>query len=325
MRPDRAGFGGPAVRVRLGLVGCGRLAEVGYVPAFRLARGVRLAAVADLDLSRCRGIAPGVPAYATVQGLVESGNVDGLIVSTPSSSHLTVATCAAQSKIPVLVEKPPGVDLKTAEALLNLTPPPWIGFNRRFAPDIAALKSAATGKAMSMRLELHYRRTTWRPFEMRDDALLDLGPHLIDLARWLTEAEIRSVRARVLKPHCAECELDLERGHAVISCSTNRPYMELVQIHDDQGRRLGMSVQGGVIAGLLARIVRPRENPLVSSLVRELEAFGAAVAGDGSGCLATAWDGAVVMSVMDAVRQSAANGGIAWPVPRVDRGTGACA
>jgi hypothetical protein len=42
------------------------------------------------------------------------------------------------------------------------------------------------------RLELHYRRTTWKPFNMHDDSLLGLGPHLMI---WLDGClEARSLR-----------------------------------------------------------------------------------------------------------------------------------
>ena len=65
-------------------------------------------------------------------------------------------------------------------------------------------------QGVQVRLELHYRRTTWKPFDMHDDALLDLGPHLIDLARWLTESEVRSARTLSLMEQHAEFELEAD-------------------------------------------------------------------------------------------------------------------
>ena len=94
--------------VRIGLVGCGRLAEFGYIPAFRRAAGVVLAGLADVSPTRCSDLAPQVPAYKTVQDLIEGGGVDAIIVSTPTRYHLAGATAAAQAKLPALVEKPPG-------------------------------------------------------------------------------------------------------------------------------------------------------------------------------------------------------------------------
>ena len=59
--------------VRIGLVGCGRLAEFGYIPAFRRASRVALAGVADVNPHRCKQIAPEVPAYSTIQELIRAG------------------------------------------------------------------------------------------------------------------------------------------------------------------------------------------------------------------------------------------------------------
>ena len=50
--------------LRIGLIGGGRLAERGYLPALRAAHGVRLAALAELDRGRRTRMAEltGVPA-----------------------------------------------------------------------------------------------------------------------------------------------------------------------------------------------------------------------------------------------------------------------
>jgi predicted dehydrogenase len=185
-----------------------------------------------------------------------------------------------------------------------------LAFNRRFDLDIVWLKNSLPREGrLSIRLELHYRRNAWRPFEMRDDALLDLGPHLIDLVRWLTHSEIRSARAQSLQQQRAEFELELDRGNAVIVCSINTPYTELIQVHDDRGHAIETFTRGGLISGILARLKPSRENPLVSSLVGQLEAYGNAVRGRHHGELATASDGIAVMSVIEAVRGSALRGG----------------
>ena len=195
--------------------------------------------------------------------------------------------------------------------LRALEPAPWIGFNRRFEPSLIELKHAAyKAQGFQVRLELHYRRTTWKPFDMHDDALLDLGPHLIDLTRWLTGSEVRSVRTLSLKEQCAEFKLDLTRGRAVVVCSTNRPYRERMEITDENGRLLASHRRGGIVWGIIARLRPKGENPLVTSLIGELEAFARAVRGDSSGFLASAADGIAVMSVIEAVRSSATSGAV---------------
>lgn len=301
--------------VRIGLIGCGRVAEFGYLPAFRQARGVVLVGIADVNPSRCRALAPGVPAYGNIQSLIQAGGADAIVISVPTRFHLEYARCAAEAGLPSLVEKPPGVNVQEANELQTLRLAPWIAFNRRFEQGMTTLKQNIPNvPGFRLRLELHYRRTTWKPFDMQDDALLDLGPHLIDLARWLSESEVRSARTLSLKEQCAEFELELTRGRAVVSCSTNRPYRERMEITDADGCLCASHRRGGIVSGIMAKLRPKGENPLVSSLVGQLEAFGQAVRGASGGSLASAADGLAVMSAIEAVRRSAAERGAPVPV-----------
>jgi predicted dehydrogenase len=297
--------------VQMGLVGCGRLAEFGYIPALRRASGVALVGVADVDPVRCSRIAPGVPAYMTLQDLIGGGQAQAIIISTPTRCHLADATVAAQAKLPALVEKPPGMDLKEAQGLLKLHPRPWLAFNRRFDPEFANLKSRLPKQEThKIRLELCYRRRAWNPIDMHDDALLDLGPHLIDLVRWLTANEVISVQARTLTPHYVECELELENGQATIICCCNSPYREMVNAWSIDGRLLGTYRRGGIISGIFGKVFPERDSPLVRSLVRQLEAFTCAVQGlPLAEQLGSVDDGVKVMTIIEAVRSSACSGG----------------
>jgi predicted dehydrogenase len=294
----------------MGLVGCGRVAQAGYLPAFQRTSEAVLAGVADVNLSRCRDIAPGVPVYGGIRELIAAGLVDALIISTPTRCHLADATAASEANIPALLEKPPGVDLHEAEALCRLNPAPWIAFNRRFDPELTKLRSRMPlSGTPDMRLELHYRRAAWNPFDMRDDALLDLGPHLVDLARWLTRSDIESVRAVLITEQRAQFELELTRGRALVVCSTNRPYSERLDVGGMNGIAGFAYRRGGLLRGILARMIPTRDNPLVDSLVRQLDAFGLAVRRGSSEVLASALDGMAVMSAIEAIRRSAAEQG----------------
>src|SRR5437867_132971 len=297
--------------LRIGLVGCGRVAEFGYLPAFGQATAVKLAGVADVNQSRCKAIAAGVPAHESIRDLISAGGLDALVISTPTRFHLSGARCAAEAGLPALVEKPPGLNIGEATALQALNPPPWIAFNRRFEPGVARLKEALPRDgSLHLRLELYYRRNSWKSFDMQDDVLLDLGPHLIDLARWLTDSEILWARARSLNERQAEFELRLERGHASISCSNNRPHYECIEVKDTLGHLSGSYRRGGLLPAIVARLQSNRENPLVTSLVGQLEAFGRAVRGMPVGSpLAKASDGLAVMSAIEALRRSAAERG----------------
>jgi predicted dehydrogenase len=215
------------------------------------------------------------------------------------------------------VEKPPGLNAGEASAIHALNPAPWIAFNRRFEPGITRLKDTLSkDDGIHLQLELHYRRTAWKPFDMQDDALLDLGPHLIDLTRWLTDSEILWTRARSLNERHVEFEIGLERGRAAISCANNRPYRELIEVKDSRRGAGGFYRRGGLLSGIAAKFHPNRENPLVTPMIGQLEALGRAVRGMREGTfLATATDGLAVMSVIDAVRRSALQGGAECALP----------
>jgi predicted dehydrogenase len=296
--------------LRIGLVGCGRLAEVGYVPALQAAGGVHLAGLAEPDpirRARVAALAGGMPAFPHAAALLAAIPLDGLVLATPAAAHLADARIAAAAGIPVLVEKPPAPDRHQAAELAALTPTPWIGFNRRFDPGIAALRAATPGdEEREMFLELGYRRRGWGAHTVTDDALLDLGPHLIDLARWITRAEVTNVERAAVAPERAEFDLALGLDRARIRCAINRPYRERVEVRHWPGDALGHH-RGGLLAAVRGRLaVRPAPHPLVASLTAQLEAFARAVRSAPEPTLGRAADGLAVMAAIDAVRACAA-------------------
>lgn len=297
--------------LRVGLVGCGRLAEVGYVPALRTAAGVELAAVAEPDHARRTRIARlggQVPAFPDAATLVHEVGVDGLVLATPVDAHLADAEMAAAAGVAVLVEKPPAADRAEAARLAALTPTPWIAFNRRFEPASQRLRAALpTAADVVLELELRYRRGSWAAHAVADDALLDLGPHLIDLARWITGADVTQVRWASVTPHAAAFELALERGVARIRCATNRPHTERITVRH-RGAVLGAHRAGGFLRAIRGRVPgRRAPHPLTASLTAQLEAFARAVRGASEPTLGRAPDGVAVMAVVDAVRTCAAD------------------
>jgi len=297
--------------VRLGLVGCGRIAERGYVPAAGRAAGVRLTAVADTELGRCARAAPGVRDFGSAEELLAAGGVDAVVVATPVGSHLALARLAAAAGLRALVEKPPGVDAVEAAELAALVPAPSIGFNRRFDPALERLRASLPMSGhLDLWLTIRYRRSLWAPYDVRDDALLDLGPHVVDLARGFG-GEVTRVRALELSERRAALELDLERGHARVFGATDRAYREVFEARVD-GRPSGRYVCGGVAAAVRTRLRSRHAHPLVRSLAAQLESFADVVRSGDSERLATAADGVAAMVVLDAARASARAGDGSW-------------
>jgi myo-inositol 2-dehydrogenase/D-chiro-inositol 1-dehydrogenase len=293
--------------LRLGLIGCGRIAERGYLPALRDAQGVRLAAVADPVSMRCARIAPGVPSYASAAELLEAGAADALVLATPVAAHLSDARLASESDIPTLVEKPPARDAGEAAQLASLSPPPWIGFNRRFDPELAAIRTAleTTDERFELSLLICTRKSSWQSYDVDDDVLLDLGPHVVDLALWISGTEATAVSGSSDRQR-ATFELELgDRGVARIECVANRPYRERIVVRSG-GEPIARYERGGLLQGARAILGGSAvESPLVPSLTRQLESFARAVRGSVEPALGSAADGVRVMRVLDAARPRA--------------------
>lgn len=291
--------------LRLGIAGCGRQAERGHVPAAERADGVELVAVADADPSRCARAAPGIPAFDSVEALLRQP-LDAVVVATPTSDHLGTARLVAESGRPALVEKPPAPDAEQAAALAALGAPVWIGFNRRFDPDLEAIREGlADEPAVTLRLRLDFPVRLWRPHVAHDDALLNLGTHLIDMARWLLRSDVSRIRAAAVSPARASLELDLGPHRATLDCATNRFWREQVIAEGGSGS-LADHRRGGVARVGLAKLrLAPRDDGFVISLSRQLEELARETRGAGSGRLAGVADGVAALSVAEAARSAA--------------------
>jgi predicted dehydrogenase len=322
--------GGEGPPLRLAIAGCGRIAERGYVPAALAAEGVTIAGFADPDVSRMRqcvelweGESDGdADGFASAADLLRATPIDLLVVAAPAAHHLTLAGEAAAAGVRCLVEKPPAPDLATAERLAALDPPPFLAFNRRFLQGAELRDQIPAEGWLQLDLELRFRRDAWSAHESRDEALLDAGIHLIDLACHLTDSAPIAVRQAQIASERASLELELGRGRARIRCATDRSHRETVLVRDRSGSLLGRSEWGGMRSRLGRVFGQP--DPLASSLQRQLEALrdsapqlhhplhpaevgGGAVGGRRRGMrLASAADGIVAMSIVEAARRSAA-------------------
>ncbi len=262
----------------------------------------RLVSVADTDIDRC-DLAPAAARFEGSGQLVAAGGVDALIVATPVGAHLADARAAAAAGLPSLVEKPPAQDAAGARVLAWLQPSPRIAFNRRFDPRLRLVRDRLrSAGATHLTLTFHYRKAAWKAFVADDDVLLDVGPHLLDLSRWIIGSEIRRVRTARLGPKHCELELDLVRGGARLSCRSNRPYFEGIVVRDGAGSTVARWSRRG-----LGR--RWSNDDFVESIAAQLRAFCAAVRGAESAALATSADGVAVMEAIDAARRSATEDG----------------
>jgi predicted dehydrogenase len=241
--------------------------------------------------------------------MAAAAELDAAVIASPVAAHVDDARALAHAAVATLVEKPPAPDAVGARALAAIAPAPWVGFNRRFDPGARRLRgSMPRAVDLDVQVAIHYRRASWRPHSVHDDALLDLGPHLVDWATWVTQSAVVAVGDAVVEPDRAACTLTLTRGRAHLVAECNRPHRELIDVRDATGARLARHAVGGLAAGVRARLARS-PHPLVASLAAQLSEFAAAVRGEPMDSLATPEEAVAVMAVLDAARVSAAEHG----------------
>lgn len=296
---------GPASgQLRLGIIGCGLVVERGHLPALEGISELRLTAVCD-PMPERRRAAPGVRAYADLEEMLAGERLDAVLVSSPPELHLEHAEACSRRRIPTLVEKPPGTSTDEAARLASLQPEPFIGFNRRFA---AGLPVGTRAIADPVRVTAIFDAPPSDWGGIPPEPLLDLGCHLVDLARMVSGQW--PVRARSLPAESgrAEFELAMSGGARLLaSCGAAVRYREILDVRGLGGEARSWRWPEPVGRQIGSRLSR-RAGGLVGSWRAQLRALAAAVRGDSAGPLARAGEAVEVMAALDAVRESAHNG-----------------
>ena len=259
--------------------------------------------MADPAADRRVRLAPAVPGFDDVDALLASVELDLVVVATPPGMHETIAAAASAVGVPSLVEKPPAGDAAGAAALAALRPAPWIGFNRRFDPDVGRLRAMAIAtRATQVDVELSIDPLRWASFEGSPNALVDLGPHAADLACWTTGRSPRRVRSRAPDGASSSFVLELD-GQRRVSASRTGP-AGARRCAWARDRRPSISAVAGIVERARRALARA-PGPLVESLRAQLEAAGRAVRGEPADPrLASAAEGARVMAVLDAAARA---------------------
>ena len=197
--------------VRVGLVGSSGWSEFMYLQnlqGFEFGEIVALAARNETRLSEL-GKQYGITKLFTHwRELIESGEIDALIVATPDKHHKEITMAALEAGIPVMCEKPLAMNADDAGLMLDKAMDTGIINNVMFTwrnlplhKKIKELLDAGTvGEVyhFDIRFMMGWARKpeyVWRVDAREGNgAIGDLGVHDIDLTRWLL-GEITSVYA----------------------------------------------------------------------------------------------------------------------------------
>ncbi|TIP25879.1 MAG: gfo/Idh/MocA family oxidoreductase [Mesorhizobium sp.] len=195
-------------RFRLGLIGAGRMGQV-HLRASAESSLVEIAAVADpVDATRLSLSGRGIKTYEAAGDMLDAGEVDGVLIATPSKTHVdTVAEIAARG-LPILCEKPCGLTAQeartAAEVADRFNVHLQIGYWRRFVPELKRLRDELhAGLLGDLYLVSCFQWDEAPPGNSfratGGGAFIDMGVHEFDQLRWLTGQEPTNFRVAASK------------------------------------------------------------------------------------------------------------------------------
>lgn len=199
--------------MKIAVLGAGR---IGNVHASNVAAHskVELVAIADPFIENAIKLTEiyGGKAVKDPMELIEDDSIDGIVIATPTDTHVDLMLSAARKGKAVLCEKPVDLNLERAkiacEELKNLDAPVMIAFNRRFDPSASEIHQAIANGEIG---ELHQIMISSRDpgFASMDylrhsgGIFRDMTIHDFDMARWLLgeePIEVYASASRMLEP-----------------------------------------------------------------------------------------------------------------------------
>ncbi len=263
--------------LKIGVLGCGPIAQAAHLEACRKARNAELYAICDIadDLvARMAAIHQPRITYTNYDEMLADPELDAVIVATADYFHVSLCRKALAAGKHVLVEKPLGVTIEESEQLAKEVAQSklvlQVGNMKRFDPGIAfARKFIHEEMGGLLALKAWYGDTVYR-YEMTDNLqpliavsqqrkqvpggnpkadkrryyLMTHGSHLVNTARYLG-GEIDSVRAQLVEKYGAYCWLITANftngsvGQMDLTVAVRMDWNEGFQIYGEKGSVIG--------------------------------------------------------------------------------------
>lgn len=189
--------------LRIGIIGCGGIANGKHMPALKKQKDVQMVAFCDIIEERAVKAAkdygtPDAKTYTDYKELLEDKTIDVVHVCTPNKEHSFITIDALEAGKHVMCEKPMAKTYAEAKAMLDAAKRTGrkltIGYQNRHTPQALYVKQACDEGVLG---DIYYanaialrRRAvpTWGVFLNEDEQgggpLIDIGTHALDLTLW---------------------------------------------------------------------------------------------------------------------------------------------
>ncbi len=189
-------------KLRIGIIGCGGIANGKHMPALSKLKDVEMVAFCDIVEERAQKAAKeygaeGAQVFTDYRELLKL-DLDVVNVLTPNKSHSPITVDALEAGKHVMCEKPMAINteeaMKMVEAAKRTGKKLTIGYQNRFRPDSMYLKKCIEAGDLG---DIYYARAlairrravpTWGVFldaeQQGGGPLIDIGTHALDLTLW---------------------------------------------------------------------------------------------------------------------------------------------
>ena len=194
-------------KIRVGLIGAGRIGELHIEHLAQNIPEVELTTICSLNLSNVKSIAEqyNVPKVTTdYNTLLADPQIDAVLITASTNTHVEMSQAAAKAGKHIFCEKPIAFDLEQIDETLAIVEKAGVkfqvGFNRRFDASFKRVREAVTSGEIG---DPHIMRITSRdpappPIEyvkVSGGIFLDMTIHDFDMARYLIGDEVVEVYA----------------------------------------------------------------------------------------------------------------------------------
>ena len=191
-------------KIKLGIIGCGGIANGKHLPSLSKVKKVELVAFCDIEVSKAEQAAEqygteNAKVYEDYKELLRDESIDVIHVLTPNISHAEISIAAMEAGKHVLCEKPMAKTASEAKEMLDVAKSTGkkltIGYDNRFRPDSQHLHKITSrgdlGEIYFAKAHAVRRRAvpTWGVFldeeKQGGGPLIDIGTHALDLTLWM--------------------------------------------------------------------------------------------------------------------------------------------
>lgn len=188
--------------VRVGVIGTGAMGAAHVDNLARWVPGAAVAQIFDVDSERAKSIADRVGGVAarSAEALIESGDVDAVLIAAPDPLHEPLTLACLDLGKPTLLEKPIASTLEGGRRVVDAEVAGGrrlvqLGFMRHYDPAYVELREAVVGGSIGTVRAAHcvHRNARSHPSHTDESVLFGSMIHEFDSVPWLLDDPVAAV------------------------------------------------------------------------------------------------------------------------------------